>query len=107
MMDKTRTICGLNGRNSDFVRHEGFITPLKTTVCDQWISSTSSQRRYSVHKNDGVSFRRLSSDRIIRFGLYDALKIFCVLRKFFLKFLPKQRQFKKVESPYVKSDMRQ
>ena len=107
MMDETRTICGLNGRNSDSVQNENFITPLKITVCGQWISSQSSLGCYYVRKNDGVSFRKLSSDRIIRFGLYDALKIFCVLQKFFLKFLPKRMQFKKVESPYVKSDMRQ
>ena len=92
MMDETRTICGLNGQNSDFVRHEGFINPLKITVCGQWISSTSSLGRYSVRKIDGVSFGKLSSDRIIRFGRYDVLKIFSVLKKFTLKFCPKQRQ---------------
>ena len=92
MMDETRTICGLNGRNSDFVRHDGFITPLKTTGCDQWISSTNIPGCYSVRKNDGVSFGKLSLDGIIRFGRYDVLKIFCVLQKFFLKFLPKQLQ---------------
>ena len=80
MMDKTRTICGLNGRNSDFVQNEGFITPLKTTVCDQWISSTSSLRRYSVHKNDGVSFSKLILDGIIRFGL---LKFFVYYKSSF------------------------
>jgi len=102
MMDKTWTICGLNGRNSDFVQNEGFITPLKTTVCDQWISSTSSLGRYSVHKNDGVSFGRLSSDGIIRFGFYHVLKLFCVLQKLFLKFLPGQRQLsKRLESSHV------
>jgi hypothetical protein len=89
MMDQTWTICGLNGQNSDIVRYEGFINPLKTTVCEQWISSTSSLGRYSVHKNDGVSFGKFSSDGIIRFGLYHVLKILCVLLKFFLKFLPR------------------
>jgi len=92
MMDKTRTICGLNGRNSDFVRNKSFISPLKITGCGQWISSVGSLGRYYVRKIDGVSFGKLSLDGIIRFGLYDALKIFCVLQKFFLKFLPKQLQ---------------
>jgi len=92
MMDETRTICGLNGRNSNSVRNKNFIKPLKITVCGQWISSTRSLGRYYVRKIDGVSFGKLSSDRIIRFGLYDVLKIFSVLKKFTLKFFPKQRQ---------------
>jgi len=83
MMDETRTICGLNGRNSDFVRHDGFITPLKTTGCDQWISSTNIPGCYSVRKNDGVSFGKLSSHRIIRFRRYDVLKFFVYYKSSF------------------------
>ena len=92
MMDETRTICGLNGRNNDSVQNENFITPLKIRAYGQWISSKSSLGRYYVRKIDGVSFGKLSLDGIIRFGRYDVLKIFCVLQKFFLKFLPKQLQ---------------
>jgi hypothetical protein len=92
MLDKTRTKCGLNGRNSDFVRNDGFVTPLKIRACGQRISSTSCLKRYFVRKIDGVSFGELSSDRIIRFGRYDILKIFNVLKKFIVKFCTKQRQ---------------
>ena len=58
MLDETRTICGLNGRNSDLVLNESFVTLLKTRACVQWISSTSGLRHYFVHKNDGVPFGR-------------------------------------------------
>lgn len=102
MVDQTWTICGLNGQNIDSIRNESIINHLKTTGCDQWISSTSSLGRHSVHKNDGVSFGKLSSDGIIRFGFYHVLKLFCVLQKFFLKSLPGQRQLsKRLESSHV------
>ena len=83
MMDETRTICGLNGRNSDSVQNENFITPLKIRAYGQWISSKSSLGRYYVRKIDGVSFSKLSSDRIIRFGRYDVLKFFVYYKSSF------------------------
>jgi hypothetical protein len=80
MMDETRTICGLNGQNSDSVRNESVINPLNITAYGQLISSTSSLGRYSVHKNDGVSFSKLILDGIIRFGL---LKFFVYYKSSF------------------------
>lgn len=56
MADETRTKCGRNGRNSDFVQDDSFLTPFKITGCDRWISSTSGPDSYFVHKNDGVPF---------------------------------------------------
>jgi len=85
-LDRTRTICGRNGRNSDSVRNESFINPLKKTVCGQWISSTNSMGRHSARKNDGVSFGKLSADKIILFGFYQVLQIFCGLQKLILEF---------------------
>jgi hypothetical protein len=58
MLDETRTICGLNGRNSDLVRNDSFVTPLKIRACGQRISSTSGLGRYFVRKNDGVPFEK-------------------------------------------------
>jgi len=92
MLDETRTKCGLNGRNSDFVQNDGFVNPLKIRACGQRISSVGSLGRYYVRKIDGVSFGELSSDGIISFGRYDILKIFKVLKKFIVKFCKKQRQ---------------
>jgi len=56
MTDETRTICGLNGLNSDFVQDSSLVNPLKTIGCDRWISSTSDLDSYFVRKNDGVPF---------------------------------------------------
>ena len=56
MADETRTICGLNGLNSDFVQDSSFVNPLKTIGCARWISSTSGLDSYFVRKNDGVPF---------------------------------------------------
>jgi hypothetical protein len=89
MMDKTWTICGQNGPKSDLVRNESFINTIIITHCEQYISSTNSLKHYFVHKNDGVSFGKLSSDGVIRFGCNHILKIFPTLQKFFMKFLPK------------------
>ena len=63
MMDETRTICGLNGQNIDFVQDDSFVNPLKTIGCDRWISSARSLSDYSVRKNDGVPFGVLVNRR--------------------------------------------
>ena len=56
MLDETRTICGRNGRNSDFVQNEKVINPLKTKTCSRRVSSTNATKHYFVHKYDEVSF---------------------------------------------------
>ena len=56
MLDETRTICGRNGRNSDFVRNMKLVTALKIRIYSQRISSATVLKRHFVHKYDGVSF---------------------------------------------------
>ena len=56
MLDETRTICGRNGRNSDFVQNDKVVNPLKIRICSQRISSTNVMRHYFVHQYDGVPF---------------------------------------------------
>lgn len=60
MLDKTRTICGRNGRNSDFVQDIKLVTALKIRIYSQRISSATVLKRHFVHKYDGVSFGKLN-----------------------------------------------
>lgn len=56
MLDETRTICGLNGRNHYFVQNMSSVKPLKIKCYAQLISSARAMGRYFVRENDGVSF---------------------------------------------------
>ena len=64
MLDETRTICGLNGRNNDFVQNDRHVKPLKIKCYAQLISSASGMGRCFVRENDGVPF---GSDRFFKY----------------------------------------
>lgn len=65
MADETRTIYGRNGRNSNFVQNETLVTPSKTMIYSQSISSTYSMKHHFVRKCDGVPF---GSNRLFENG---------------------------------------
>ena len=72
MLDEARTICGLNGLNSDCVQNEGFVSPLKIITCGQKVSSANSMGCHLVRKNDGVSFGKLYLSMVLLFRLRKA-----------------------------------
>ena len=56
MLDETRIIYGLNGRNHYFVQNKSSVKPLKIKCYAQLISSAIALKHCFVRQNDGVSF---------------------------------------------------
>jgi hypothetical protein len=83
MVGETRTKCGLNGRNSNSPWNVSFIILLETMAYRKSASFMVSRGYYSVRKKDGVSFRDLISDRMICFGIYQAVNFLCIQRFYF------------------------
>jgi hypothetical protein len=102
MADQIRTKCGIGGLNSDSIRNDSIISPLKISVYGQWISSTSGLGRYFVRRNDRISFSELHARKIIPSVPFSAEKVFREVN-FFGNFYQKKSSLRgKVERRYVK-----
>ena len=70
MVDETRTKCGRNGRNSDFVQNKSLVRSFRIDTYIRCISSAKGLNGDFVHKIDGVPFRDFESCRSNYFGQF-------------------------------------